>query len=145
VLLFALWIVKDDRELTCLQLVCQERFKGMNMGYLKGATAAIVVYDVNEGGSFTESQWWLQQLQRMSDMDKMVIALVGNKVDMLGEERKIEQKAVDEVVAEHNKSDLNNMFSIEVSAKTGENVGDLAKILASKMVALKESGASKTE
>ena len=106
------------------------------MGYLKGAAAAIVVYDINEKGSFSEASWWLQQLQRMCDMDKMPVALVGNKLDNAEEDRKVEQKDVEEVMQEHNNPEINNMICIELSAKTGENVSELAKELAQKMVAL---------
>ena len=108
------------------------------MGYLKGAAAAIVVYDINEKGSFSEASWWLQQLQRMCDMDKMAVALVGNKLDTAEEGRKVEQSQVEEAMQEHNNPEFNNMIFLEVSAKTGKNVPELATQLASKMVALRQ-------
>lgn len=132
--------LEDDKsvEFNVWDTAGQERFKGMNMGYLKGAAAAIIVYDINERGSFSEASWWLQQLQRMCDLDKMPVALVGNKLDNAGEDRKVEQKDVEEVMQEHNNPEVNNMICLELSAKTGENVPELAKQIALKMLAMKE-------
>ena len=50
--------------------------------YYRGAQAAVIVFDVTERETFMDAINWVKELRRFTDAG-MVIALVGNKVDLL--------------------------------------------------------------
>ena len=49
--------------------------------YYRGASAAIVVYDITNKDSFNGAKSWVKELQRRGDPN-VVIALAGNKSDL---------------------------------------------------------------
>jgi Ras-related protein Rab-5C len=110
----------------------QERFKGMNMAYLKGAAAAIIVYDICEKESLSEATWWLEQIQRQCDTSKVAVALVGNKSDR-EEDRKVKQEHLDEAIEGQSFPESNKIIAIELSAKTGDKLDFLSQALAARM------------
>lgn len=59
----------------------QERYKSLVPMYSRGATAAIIVYDVTEHESFLSVPTWLEQLSSDLPQD-CVVFLVGNKTDL---------------------------------------------------------------
>ena len=113
----------------------QERFKGMNMAYLKGAAAAIVVYDIAEKESLEEAKWWLQQIKKQCNTAKIAVAMVGNKLDR-EDERKIQSEDIREFLEGLSFPDANAVLAAEVSAKTGDNLEQLGHDLAQRMVEL---------
>jgi Ras-related protein Rab-5C len=60
----------------------QERFASLAPMYYRNAQAALVVYDVTKASSLTKAQHWVAELQRQASPG-IVIALVGNKVDLV--------------------------------------------------------------
>lgn len=115
----------DDRTVR-LQLwdtAGQERFRSLIPSYIRDSSGAVVVYDVTKRESFDNASKWIEQVREERGVD-VVIALVGNKVD-LEDERQVSledgQAKADEAGA---------LFS-ETSAKTGKTVKDLFKQLAS--------------
>ncbi len=60
----------------------QERFAAMARLYFRDAQAAFVVYDVSEEGSFEKAKQWISDL-RQNALESIVIALIGNKVDLI--------------------------------------------------------------
>ncbi|KAJ1724025.1 hypothetical protein LPJ53_001662 [Coemansia erecta] len=56
----------------------QERFRAMTQMYYRGANAVILVYDVTNEDSFKDIDSWVQ-----------VLLLVGNKLDLASERRKV--------------------------------------------------------
>ena len=59
----------------------QERFKSLTNLYYKGATGAIVVYDITRESSFENVDKWITELKNIADPD-ISILLVGNKSDL---------------------------------------------------------------
>lgn len=93
--------------------------------YYRGASAAIVVYDVTNKDSFTGAKSWVKELQRRGDPN-VVIALAGNKAD-LESRRKVE---FDEA---HQYAEDNDILHMETSAKTATNVKDLFIAIAQRL------------
>ena len=59
----------------------QERFRSMAPMYYRGASGAVLVYDVTNSESLDAVRAWVQELRNNSD-DEMVISLAGNKCDL---------------------------------------------------------------
>ncbi|BGP12629.1 hypothetical protein JCM10213_008767 [Rhodosporidiobolus nylandii] len=60
----------------------QERFRSLSPMYYRNAQAAVVVYDVTKSASLEQAKTWVKELQRQANPN-IVIALVGNKVDLV--------------------------------------------------------------
>lgn len=60
----------------------QERFHSLAPMYYRNAQAAVVVYDVTKLASLEKAKSWVKELQRQANPN-IVIALVGNKVDLV--------------------------------------------------------------
>ncbi|CAD6958481.1 unnamed protein product [Tilletia controversa] len=60
----------------------QERFHSLAPMYYRNAQASAVVYDVTKASSFEKAKSWVKELQRQANPN-IVIALVGNKIDLL--------------------------------------------------------------
>ncbi|KAI9477927.1 MAG: GTP-binding protein [Benjaminiella poitrasii] len=59
----------------------QERYRAITGAYYRGAVGALVVYDITRRNSFQNISHWLKELREHAD-SKIVIMLVGNKVDL---------------------------------------------------------------
>ena len=64
-----------------------ERFRTMVNLYYREAQAAIVVYDVCDFRSINAVQYWVEQMEQNATAETFVLALVGNKIDMLADGR----------------------------------------------------------
>ena len=62
----------------------QERFASLAPMYYRNAQAALVVYDLTKPTSLTKAKHWVAELQRQASPG-IVIALVGNKLDLCAE------------------------------------------------------------
>jgi Ras-related protein Rab-5C len=82
--------------------------------YYRNAQSALVVYDITKPSSLTKAKHWVAELQRQASPG-IVIALVGNKVD-LAEEGGAEEKEAKAYAEEE------GLLFYVTSAKTGENV-----------------------
>ncbi|CAO1624565.1 unnamed protein product [Sympodiomycopsis kandeliae] len=63
----------------------QERFHSLAPMYYRNAQASAVIYDVTKASSFEKAKSWVKELQRQANPN-IVIALVGNKIDLLTNE-----------------------------------------------------------
>ena len=59
----------------------QERYKSLAPMYYRGATVAVVVYDLTQKDSFRGAESWVNELFRKVNGD-IIVALVGNKLDL---------------------------------------------------------------
>jgi len=103
----------------------QERYRSLAPMYYRGASAAIVVYDMTNRDSFAGAKSWVKELQRRGDPN-VVIALAGNKSD-LEHKRAVELEEAQAYALE------NKILHLETSAKTATNVKSLFVDIAKKL------------
>ena len=122
--------------------------------YYRNAQAALVVYDLTKPTSLTKAKHWVAELQRQASPG-IVIALVGNKLDLCAEsnsdepgpattdadadEEGAEAEAETEDTGDARKvptreakayADEESLLFFETSAKTGSNVADVFTAIA---------------
>ena len=100
----------------------QERFRSLIPSYIRDSSVAVVVYDITNIASFSETDKWIEDV-RTQRGDDVFIVLVGNKTD-LEENRKVSVKE-----GEKKAREMDLMF-VETSAKSGYNVKRLFRIVA---------------
>ena len=93
--------------------------------YYRGASAAVVVYDVTNRESFDGAKSWVKELQRRGEPN-CVIALAGNKADAK-DRRVVDAAEVKEYAAEA------GCLCFDTSAKTGLNVKEIFVAIAKKL------------
>jgi len=103
----------------------QERYRSLAPMYYRGASAAIVVYDITNLDSFAGAKSWVKELQRRGDPN-VVIALAGNKAD-LEARRKVDFAEANAYANE------NGILHLETSAKNANNVKALFVEIAKKL------------
>ncbi|THX58578.1 putative rab GTPase Vps21/Ypt51 [Aureobasidium pullulans] len=124
----------------------QERFASLAPMYYRNAQAALVVYDLTKPSSLVKARHWVAELQRQASPG-IVIALVGNKFDLCGEEGEdAEEDAATEAAAGEDEdgadarkvstreaksyADEENLLFFETSAKNGTNVTEVFTAIA---------------
>ena len=68
----------------------QERLRSVTRSFYRGCHAVVLVYDVTNQQTFTNLNWWFDELKNYAE--PLLIYLVGNKLDMESE-RKVERDA----------------------------------------------------
>lgn len=122
----------------------QERFASLAPMYYRNAQSALVVYDITKPSSLVKAKHWVAELQRQASPG-IVIALVGNKLDLCDDDAPETEQAEGEdetaeddtgsarkVSAKEAKSyaDEENLLFFETSAKTGHNVSEVFTAIA---------------
>lgn len=122
----------------------QERFASLAPMYYRNAQAALVVYDLTKPTSLIKAKHWVAELQRQASPG-IVIALVGNKLDLTNEAAGSSGAADDDeadggddtgdarkVSTEEAKTyaDEEGLLFFETSAKTGVNVTEVFTAIA---------------
>ncbi|XP_028403255.1 ras-related protein RABA2a-like [Dendronephthya gigantea] len=92
----------------------QERYRAITSAYYRGALGAIIVYDITNTKSYENVELWVDELRQHTD-DKIVLMLVGNKVD-LRHLRAVEKETASSYAVE------NKMHFVETSALNAMNV-----------------------
>ncbi|KAJ2142797.1 Vacuolar protein sorting-associated protein 21 [Coemansia sp. RSA 564] len=113
----------------------QERFHSLAPMYYRNADAAVVVYDVTRASSLDKAKSWIKELQRHASPN-IVIALVGNKLDLVDSEEEADEtelgRQVQTETARAYAQEMNLLF-IETSAKTGTGVVETFTEIAKKL------------
>lgn len=91
-----------------------ERFRTLTSNFYRNASAAILMYSVEDHYTFENLQEWVENAQDSVDPDKFVWAVVGNKSDLPLE---IEHETIRAFCDK-----LGTELNYFTSAKTGENV-----------------------
>ncbi|CCX07195.1 P-loop containing nucleoside triphosphate hydrolase protein [Pyronema domesticum] len=95
----------------------QECYRSVTKSYFRGATGALLVYDITRRETFEHAKDWLDELRGTVESDEQIaIILVGNKTDLEAKRQvtkeEAEQWAVDNKIS----------AAVETSAKTGDQV-----------------------
>jgi len=93
----------------------EERFRFLLPAYCRGARGGIFIYDVTSPGSLYSLDKWLRVIRQWSSAFPVI--MVGTKLD-LRPHRKVMKEEVTTVASEYNIPEV-----IEVSSKSGQNVG----------------------
>lgn len=101
----------------------QERFRALIPGYLRDSSACIVVYDITSRPSFEGARSWVDQALQDRARKEVVLALVGNKVDLEVE------RAVSREEGEALARELGMLF-FEASARTASRVDEIFESIA---------------
>uniref|UniRef100_A0A6B2LHQ4 Uncharacterized protein n=1 Tax=Arcella intermedia TaxID=1963864 RepID=A0A6B2LHQ4_9EUKA len=119
----------DDRKLK-LQIwdtAGQERFRSLAPMYYRGASAALLVYDLTSPFSFNKVKEWVNEL-KINVPDDIIIVVVGNKLDKAQKHREIST----ETGQEYARSVGAAFF--ETSAKTKEGIEEAFHSIAQKLI-----------
>ncbi|KAJ1409744.1 Small GTPase superfamily [Sesbania bispinosa] len=92
----------------------QERYQAITTAYYRGATGALLAYDITKSQSFDHVEKWLDELRVHADQNILVM-LVGNKSDLSS------SRAVPTEVAK-DFAKQEGLFFIETSALDSSNV-----------------------
>lgn len=99
----------------------QETYKSITRSYFRGASGALLVFDISRRSTFISCTQWLQDLRQIAE-EGIVVILVGNKTDLAGNESGANQRQVTQQEAEE-WCHLNNVVRyVETSAKSGDGV-----------------------
>lgn len=97
----------------------QETYKSITRSYFRGASGALLVFDITRPSTFASVTQWLQDLRQIAE-DGIVVVLVGNKCDLVSEDdsrRRVTRQEAEEWCR------ANNVVRyVETSAKSGEGV-----------------------
>lgn len=102
----------------------QETYKSITRSYFRGASGALLVFDISRRSTFDSVTAWLQDLRQIAE-DDIVVILVGNKSDLADETTDGEgenRRAVTKEEAEEWCRREGVMRYVETSAKSGEGV-----------------------
>lgn len=108
--------------------------------YYRNAQAALVVYDITKPTSLVKAKHWVAELQRQASPG-IVIALVGNKLDLASENPSADVEGGDDgedsgdarkVSTDEAKAyaEEESLLFFETSAKTGANVSEVFTAIA---------------
>ncbi len=109
----------------------QENYRSITNQYYRNSKGIILVFDFTAKFTFDAINVWLEDIREYCTDDDLIIALVGNKIDLIDER---------EVSSEHARAvaDQHNLLYYETSAKTGQNVQFLFDSLVRKICNMME-------
>ena len=106
----------------------QETYKSITRSYFRGASGALLVFDITRRATFLSATSWLNDLRQIAE-EGIVVVLVGNKTDLCdastatGQDHVAENKrAVSRQEAERWCQENGVLRYVETSAKSGEGV-----------------------
>lgn len=104
----------------------QETYKSITRSYFRGASGALLVFDITRRSTFASVTAWLQDLRAIAE-DDIIVVLVGNKCDLASSSTlpghdSPNKRQVTREEAEQWCEDNKVMQYVETSAKSGENV-----------------------
>eukprot|EP00002_Diphylleia_rotans_P003484 TRINITY_DN12407_c0_g1_i1.p1 TRINITY_DN12407_c0_g1~~TRINITY_DN12407_c0_g1_i1.p1 ORF type:complete len:205 (+),score=34.01 TRINITY_DN12407_c0_g1_i1:64-678(+) len=108
----------------------QERYSFLSSMYYRGASVALVLYDITTKSSYNRAKQWIDEvMSQISDSSKTRVVLVGNKVDL-----HLQRAVQKEEACEY--ANQKGIQYLETSAYNGQNVGELFQIAAQECLSL---------
>lgn len=95
----------------------QERFRNITKQYLSGADVVFLMFDISSEVTFTNLDYWIEELKKKKDIENIVLVLIGNKCDL-------KDKRVVSVERAQMYADKYGIKYFETSAKTNEGIED---------------------
>lgn len=103
----------------------QETYKSVTRSYFRGASGALLVFDLSRRETFSHATDWLADLRQIAEPD-IVVILVGNKADLVSDEpggqEDSDKREVTRAEAEGWARRNGVLEYVETSAKSGINV-----------------------
>lgn len=115
----------------------QERFRSLIPSYIRDSSVAVVVFDVTNRQSFSNTARWIQEVRTERGSD-VIIFLVGNKTDLV-DKRQVSVEEGDVKAREF------NVNYIETSAKAGYNIKSLFRKIAAALPGMESISQNKQE
>ncbi|KAM4060618.1 Ras family protein [Hirsutella rhossiliensis] len=97
----------------------QETYKSVTRSYFRGASGALLVFDLSRKQTFQHVTDWLNDLRAIAEPD-IVVILVGNKADLTQQEENKREVTREDAESWAKRNGV--MEYVETSAKSGENV-----------------------
>jgi small GTP-binding protein len=117
--------------------VGQERYNSVSSSSIKVSDGFILVYDVNQKETFDRIEKWMNFIIQNAEIDKKVLILIGNKID-------INEREVEEEIAKKFAED-NNMKYFETSAKTRQGIQEAFKGIYEGLIKQRENENEKSD
>lgn len=112
--------VQKKMKLSLWDTAGQETYKSITRSYFRGASGALLVFDIARPSTFISCTQWLYDLRQIAE-EGIVVILVGNKSDLVGNSDLHRDRVSKEEAEEWCR--LNNVVHyVETSAKSGEGV-----------------------
>lgn len=112
--------VQKKMKLSLWDTAGQETYKSITRSYFRGASGALLVFDIARPSTFISCTQWLHDLRQIAE-EGIVVILVGNKSDLVGNSDLHRDRVSKEEAEEWCR--LNNVVHyVETSAKSGEGV-----------------------
>ena len=122
-------VLQKHMKLSLWDTAGQETYKSVTRSYFRGASGALLVFDLSRKQTFEHVTDWLNDLRAIAEPD-IVVILVGNKADLTeqnaaaenGNEGNNNKREVTRQEAEEWARKNGVLEYVETSAKSGENV-----------------------
>ncbi|KFQ28157.1 Ras-related protein Rab-17, partial [Mesitornis unicolor] len=105
----------------------QEKYHSVCHLYYRGASAALLVYDIANKETLNRAKLWLRELEKEFLPDEIVIALVGNKTDLAAEREVATEEGQEFARTE-------GLLFMETSAKSSHQVDDIFMAIAQELL-----------
>nr|XP_051694135.1 ras-related protein Rab-17 [Oryctolagus cuniculus] len=105
----------------------QEKYHSVSHLYFRGASAALLVYDISCKDSFHKVRQWLEDLEQEVHLGEVVVMLVGNKTD-LSQQREVAFQEGKEF------AESRRLLFLEASAKLNYQVSEIFSTVARELL-----------
>lgn len=104
----------------------QETYKSITRSYFRGASGALLVFDISRKNTFLSATSWLHDLRQIAE-EGIIVVLVGNKSDLAASSTLSESEAANKRQVTKEEAEVwckanGVMEYVETSAKSGEGV-----------------------
>lgn len=114
-------------------LAGQESYQAVRGTFYKGASAGLMVFDVQDSTTMTNLKNWVDEAIKGSNNGILVYFLIANKVDLV-EERRVSREMALEFCARLDAETGIRFYYCETSALTGQNIQETFDFLAYKLL-----------